>query len=211
MELNVLYLSFISFELIFTTILLIFIWSFYNLGLASIWFTALRCIINLNLVVVHNWLIGIILLWCSPLFCLFNFRLQWIFPSYVLFNFSIDCCFLFRPFFSSFNLTFYFIDQTINTTFFTKTNQWSIYLLFLFNLIFNVFFFVSILAESNRVPFDLLEAESELVAGFITEYSSIYFTLILLTEYGSIINMSFWMIILFSIIIWFLILLIEIY
>ena len=42
-----------------------------------------------------------------------------------------------------------------------------------------------------RVPFDLLEAESELVAGFITEYSSIYFTLILLTEYGSIINMSF--------------------
>jgi len=50
------------------------------------------------------------------------------------------------------------------------------------------------------------EAESELVAGFLTEYSSIYFSLILLTEYASIIAMSFWMIILFSIVPWFLIL-----
>ena len=37
------------------------------------------------------------------------------------------------------------------------------------------------------------------IAGFITEYSSIYFSLILLTEYANIIGMSFWMIILFSI------------
>lgn len=46
---------------------------------------------------------------------------------------------------------------------------------------------VSILAECNRTPFDLPEAESELVAGFITEYSSIYFSIILLTEYANII------------------------
>jgi NADH-quinone oxidoreductase subunit H len=51
--------------------------------------------------------------------------------------------------------------------------------------------FICILGESNRVPYDLPEAESELVAGFITEYSSILFSLILLTEYASIIAVSF--------------------
>jgi len=51
--------------------------------------------------------------------------------------------------------------------------------------------FMCILGESNRVPFDIPESESELVAGFITEYSSIYFSMILLTEYASIIAMTF--------------------
>lgn len=64
------------------------------------------------------------------------------------------------------------------------------------------FFFICILGESNRVPFDLPEAESESVAGFITEYSSIYFPSIPLTEYASIISMSYWMIIPFTIIPW---------
>ena len=69
----------------------------------------------------------------------------------------------------------------------------------LFNYFFLIFFFVSVLADTNRVPYDLPEAESELVAGFITEYSTIYFSLILLTEYASIISLVILIIFVFSI------------
>ena len=53
-----------------------------------------------------------------------------------------------------------------------------------------IFYFISILAETSRTPFDLQEAESELVAGFFTEHSSVPFVFFFLSEYSSIVLFS---------------------
>jgi len=52
-----------------------------------------------------------------------------------------------------------------------------------------VVFFISSLAETNRPPFDLMEAESELVAGFMVEYSSTPYMLFMLGEYVAVVTM----------------------
>ncbi|MFT5702933.1 MAG: NADH-quinone oxidoreductase subunit H [Rickettsiales bacterium] len=53
-----------------------------------------------------------------------------------------------------------------------------------------IIFFISTLAETNRLPFDLPEAESELVAGYNVEYSSMPFSMFFLGEYANMILMS---------------------
>jgi NADH-quinone oxidoreductase subunit H len=69
---------------------------------------------------------------------------------------------------------------------FSQTSGW--YCIPLFPMFF--MFLVSILAETNRAPFDLPEAEAELVSGYNVEYSAMGFALFFLGEYGNMILMS---------------------
>jgi len=66
-----------------------------------------------------------------------------------------------------------------------------------FLIIVFIIFFISSLAESNRTPFDLPEAESELIGGFHTEYSGFRWAVIMLSEYGIMLLVSILAVVLF--------------
>lgn len=74
-----------------------------------------------------------------------------------------------------------------------QKNHWFVWPLFPMFIVF----FISALAETNRLPFDLPEAESELVAGYNVEYSSMPFSLFFLGEYANMILISSFAAILF--------------
>ena len=82
----------------------------------------------------------------------------------------------------SFNLTEIINDQTSRY----GIMGWNIFP----QLLGFICFFIAAVAETNRVPFDLPEAESELVAGFHTEYASFKFAMFFIAEYTSMITVS---------------------
>lgn len=86
-------------------------------------------------------------------------------------------------------ITVLLVTGSLNLTEIVKAQE---ELWFVFTPLFPMFivFFISILAETNRHPFDLPEAEAELVAGFNVEYSSMAFALFFLGEYANMILMS---------------------
>jgi NADH-ubiquinone oxidoreductase chain 1 len=80
------------------------------------------------------------------------------------------------------------LTGTLNFTLIIE-NQQSIWFIIPLLPIF-IFYFISILAETSRTPFDLQEAESELVSGFMTEHSAVPFVFFFLGEYCSIVLFS---------------------
>nr|AYR05173.1 NADH dehydrogenase subunit 1 [Coleoptera sp. ACP-2013] len=85
-------------------------------------------------------------------------------------------------------MSFLFLILSVNIVDLFKFQE-NIWFFFLF-LPLSMMWFISMLAETNRSPFDFAEGESELVSGFNVEYSSGGFAMIFLSEYASILFMS---------------------
>ncbi len=77
------------------------------------------------------------------------------------------------------------LTGSLNLTF-NVESQKAVWLLFPLFPIF-IIFFIACIAETNRAPFDLAEAESELVSGFMTEHAAVIFVFFFLAEYTSIV------------------------
>ena len=97
---------------------------------------------------------------------------------------------------SSAMLIVLFITGSLNMTTIIESQKQSWFFIPLFPVF--VIFFIGALAETNRAPFDLPEAESELVAGFMTEHSAVIFVFFFLAEYSNIILISTLTVILFG-------------
>jgi NADH-quinone oxidoreductase subunit H len=81
--------------------------------------------------------------------------------------------------------------------FFSPNQTGTTYLLWPFTLLSFAIFIVAAFAETNRLPFDLPESETELVGGYHTEYSSLKFGLFFMGEYAAMIAISAMMVVLF--------------